>query len=498
VDCIDREVFQRDGRAVPVGGRGDLAGVATLAFVACGHPLEGHDLRVVDDDGQLVPERTRGHIEFRGPSVTTGYYRRPEATALIRTADGWTRSGDLGYLADGEIFITGRLKDVIIKGGRNIYPAEAEALAGGVAGVRAGCVAAFGAPDHATGTERFVIVAETREEHALARQALTTAIIEAVTHGLGLPPDSVVLAAPGAVLKTSSGKIRRRATRDAFERGTLARGHASMPGQWARLVSRAVYGKLARASARSLSALYTAYIAICLVPGLPILLFGLALVGEPRLARRWLHRWSRAMMTVCALRVAVSGREHLDAAGPQVVVANHASYLDAIVMLALLEPHVVFVVKAGLTSYPVLGFVIRRCGFIRAERGAHQDRLSSADAVSRALAAGQSIFVFPEGTFVRAAGLLPFKLGAFSAAANLGVPVVPMALNGTRRLLPDGTWLVTWTRLRADVASPMWPRGSAWPAVLALRDDARASIGARLAEQAAPVDPETALFTDLY
>ncbi len=137
--------------------------------------------------------------------------------------DGWMDSGDLGYQADGELFITGRIKDIIIQAGRNICAQEVEEAAGPAAGIRKGCIAAFGIHDPALGTERLVVVAETRERDRTRFDELRTSVQNRVTALIGLPPDAVVIARPGTVLKTPSGKIRRSAIRDAYLRGTLGR-----------------------------------------------------------------------------------------------------------------------------------------------------------------------------------------------------------------------------------------------------------------------------------
>ena len=116
---------------------------------------------MVDRRGRPLGEREEGRIEFCGPSVTAGYWRNPTATRAARR-DGWMDSGDLGYWADGELFITGRVKDLIKKAGRNLYPQEVEDIVGAIPGIRKGCVAAFGVHDPSVGTERLVVVAETR------------------------------------------------------------------------------------------------------------------------------------------------------------------------------------------------------------------------------------------------------------------------------------------------------------------------------------------------
>src|SRR5271155_4385721 len=156
VDRIERAQFESAGRAVPVAS----VDAAALEFVNAGKPVPSVEVRIVDADGINLGERREGRLWFRGPSATRGYYRNPNATRdLLRDGD-WIESGDLAYWGEGEIYITGRAKDVIIKAGRNLYPHEVEEIAGRVAGVRTGCVVAFGAPDERTGTERLVVAAE--------------------------------------------------------------------------------------------------------------------------------------------------------------------------------------------------------------------------------------------------------------------------------------------------------------------------------------------------
>ncbi len=139
VDRVAREPFMTQGLAEPAA-EGDAQ---ALRFVSCGPPLPGHLLRIVDDSGQPLAERRVGHLEFRGPSATRGYYQNPAASAGLFDGD-WLKTGDYAYLAGGEVHITGRSKDLIIRGGRNFYPYDLEQAVGELPGVRRGCVAVFG------------------------------------------------------------------------------------------------------------------------------------------------------------------------------------------------------------------------------------------------------------------------------------------------------------------------------------------------------------------
>ena len=167
IDRIQREPFASLGKALPA----EASDQHLLEFVACGQPLPGYQIRIVDAAGRELPERQEGRLEFRGPSATSGYLRNAEATR--RLFDGvWLDSGDLAYVAEGDVYPTGRVKDVIIRGGRNIYPYEVEEAVGDITGIRKGCVAVFGSPDLINGTERVIVVAETREVEPATLEAL--------------------------------------------------------------------------------------------------------------------------------------------------------------------------------------------------------------------------------------------------------------------------------------------------------------------------------------
>jgi 1-acyl-sn-glycerol-3-phosphate acyltransferase len=477
VDRIVRERFQARREALPAAADAPNP----LRFVACGRPLAGHEVRVVDSAGRALPDRLEGRIEFRGPSVTAGYFRRPDATrAAMR--DGWMDSGDLGYFADGELFITGRQKDLIIKAGRNLYPEEVEEVVGDIAGIRKGCVAAFGVPDPNAGTERLVVVAETRAEAAERRAALQAAVVDRVVATLGLPPDAVLIAPPRSVLKTSSGKIRRRATREAYLDGTLARGRPSIIRQWARLQSVGVLMRLRTAGSAAMHLAYGVWVGALLALGLPVFWALLQVAPRGRPADRVVRAYCRLLLALAGCRLRVEGLEHLAGVGPAVLAANHSSYVDSVALLAALPPALpfVFVAKRELLRTPLLGTIIRKVGHLTVERFALSESVADAAAVSGALRAGTSLLVYPEGTFRRTPGLLTFRLGGFKAAVESGRPVVPVAIQGTREILPADAWLPRRQAVRVSIGSPIEPTGEGWPEMVRLRDLTRAAIAAQL------------------
>src|SRR6185436_7461927 len=200
-DPIDLRVLEAERYAAPV--EADAAGARSLAIL--GRPVLGLEIRVVDPiTGDELKDREVGELEIRGTSVTPGYYKRPDANAEL-FHDGWLRTGDLAYLLDGEMVMCGRIKDMIIVGGRNVFPEDVERALADVDGVRAGNIIAFGI-DGQHGKEGLVVVAESKgDDHAQVRRSVAQRVRDAI----GLPAKEIVLVEPGSLPKTSSGKLQR-------------------------------------------------------------------------------------------------------------------------------------------------------------------------------------------------------------------------------------------------------------------------------------------------
>ncbi|MEY5098111.1 MAG: hypothetical protein RJA36_830 [Pseudomonadota bacterium] len=474
VDRVERADFSGYGDARPAAA-GDPN---PLRFVACGRPLPGYEVRVVDAAGAELPERREGRLQFRGPSATAGYWRNPAASAELLRGD-WLDSGDYAYLAGGELYLTGRAKDIVIKAGRNIYPQEVEDAVGRLAGVRTGCVAVFGSPDPASGTERLVVAAETRLSEHGAQAALRQQIQDTVVALLGMPADEVVLSNARIVLKTSSGKIRRAASRALFEHG-LAEARPRAPWlQLARVLAASAGPWLRRAASMSTERLAgcwaLAAFALLAVPAWVLV----ALAPTPALAWRIGHRAARLTLALAGIRLQLGGVALPPTGRARLLVANHSSYLDSLVLLAALPaPGWRFVAKRELAdSFPVRVFLQRLgCEFV--ERFDFLQGVADTERLAAAAARGAALAVFPEGTFTRVPGLRPFRMGAFLVAARAGLEVLPVALAGTRDCLREGHWLPRRGMVRVTLGQPLGvpPQGDDWSRALALRDAARAFI----------------------
>ena len=479
LDRVDRGALEGTGRAEPASGQS----VNPLTFVSAGRPLAGHQVRIVSRDGNPLPDRVQGHIQCRGPSVMQGYFGRAEATAEV-LQNGWLKTGDLGYLAEGELFVTGRVKDIIIQGGRNLYPQELEHIVGDVEGVRRGCVAAFGVSGRRVAGERLVLVAETRRTEPEEREKLAAAIRERMDSQLGVPLDEVVLVPARSVPKTSSGKIRRDACRRLYLQGKLDSPASAVWLQVARLA----LGSLGQRSRRAVGAgarwLYGSYAWMVLVAvGLPcwvLLLLTPSRTG-PRAGPALLRWISRITLRLAGLQPVVAGLEHLHAVRLSghsrfLIVSNHASYLDVLVLMAALPVDFSFVAKREAASWPFVGTFIRRSGYLTVDRENAPEAVDASRRIEERLLGGTPVHVFPEGTFTHASGLRPFQMGAFKLAADTGSPLLPVTLSGTRQVLRDGRLLPSPAPLRVVISPAIRPGGKGWPEMIRLRDAAYAEV----------------------
>lgn len=479
VDRVSREQFETAGKAVPASESGEAA----LEFVSAGRPLPRMEIRVVNSEGMELPERTEGRLHFRGPSATSGYYRNPAATRGLITADGWLDTGDLAYIADGELYITGRMKDLIIKGGRNLYPQEIEEVAGRVKGVRSGCVVAFGIPDEVSGTERLAVVAEARDP--AERNRMAQEITEQVSEKLGLPPDVVEIVPAHAIPKTSSGKLRRSETRKLYLEGKLGKRQAPTWLQAGRLAMRgAVPRALGGAKSASLRAVQIAYGVYALTLfGVATLMVWLLLlpVRSRRFSAKLVRNACRVLLFLAAIRTEINDRTLLERwrqEGPWIFAPNHSSYLDILILVAILPAEARYVAKGEIHAMPLVGLLASRCGHFAFDRSDASARVAQSREIEQALRRGESVVIYPEGTFTSEAGVRPFQLGAFKAAVDAGCAICPVAIRGARELLRDETILPKPGKVTMSIGPLVMPaKGTeGWPEMVRLRDETRQII----------------------
>ena len=479
VDRVERRIFLATGRAEPAAT--DAANA--LEFVACGRPLTGHQIRVVDPAGRELPERREGRLQFQGPSATSGYFRNADATRGL--FDGtWLETGDRAYIAGGDVFVTGRLKDVVIRAGRNIYPAELEEAVGDIEGIRRGNVAVFGSLDDDSGTERLIVLAETRKRDAQERDRLRTQVNAVAVDLVDMPPDEVVLAPPGTVPKTSSGKIRRAASRHIYERGLVGRKRPALAWQAVRLAATAAVPQVRRGTRALAEGLFGVYGWFVLLALASVTWPLVALL--PSAAWRWrlVRGTARLLARLTGTPLSVTGLENLPPADrPCVFVVNHATYLDGPILVAALPRTFSFVAKAELEAQFVPRIFLRRIGALFVERFDKEAGAADAKRVSEAARDGRSLMFFPEGTIFRMPGLMPFHMGAFLAAAEAGLPVVPIAIRGSRSMLRAESYLARPGALAVTIGTVIEPAATkpggttdAWARAIALRDASRAQI----------------------
>jgi fatty-acyl-CoA synthase len=489
VDRVERDAFTKQGLAIPAKPEDDTA----IAFVSAGKPVPRHEVMIVDAHGNEAADRTEGFLWFRGASATSGYYQNAAETEKLLPRgpakdDGefaWVNSSDRGYRADGEFYVTGRVKDIIIKGGRNLYPHEVEELAAHAEGIRKGCIVAFGLKDAASGTEKLVVVAESREESKAKRAAIAGAITEEVSRGLGLPPDRVELIPPGSIPKTSSGKLRRDETKQLYLAGTLA---AAKPPAWLQIARlgtipyvkeglRLIFGGARKLLEQIYGVYFIVVFVLWIIPSWAIV----RTIKDYKAAGRFTSAALKVLFALTCIRVKVVGKEYMDTPGAKVYASNHASYFDVLPLMMGLGVPYRFVAKSEVNQMPFIGKFLNQMGHLSFDRLDANSRLKQVHMMETCLRQGDSVFVFPEGTFVPEEGVRPFQLGGFRGAVATGTPVVPVSLAGTRKFLRDRTFLPRPTSVTITLSPPICPAKAGddpeyLQEIVRLRDLAREAI----------------------
>jgi 1-acyl-sn-glycerol-3-phosphate acyltransferase len=378
--------------------------------------------------------------------------------------------------------VTGRVKAIIIRAGRNLHPGELEEAVGAIEGVRAGCVAVFPATDPVLGTERLIVLAETRMSDPAALVGLRRSIRSVTVDVLGAPPDDVVLAEPGSVLKTTSGKIRRSACRSRYESGGGATRPPG-PGWWqvVRFARGGAVSQLRRWRRAILASAYAAWAWAVLLVLAPVV--WLAVLVLPRPSWRWhvTRAAGRVLRLATGTPLRVVGADLVPRRTPCVLVANHASYLDGLAMVLALPRPVFFVAHGSFRSQRFVGPFLRRLGteFVEGRLDtdlAAMERIRARLQRSQQSQQGWPVMFFPEGRRSTAPGLDRFHLGGFRVAADAGMSVVPVGIRGTRSLLSVGHRLPHHSAVSVTFGAQLLTDEPGWHGAVELRDRARRAV----------------------
>jgi 1-acyl-sn-glycerol-3-phosphate acyltransferase len=303
-------------------------------------------------------------------------------------------------------------------------------------------------------------LAETRETDAEQQTLLRSQIDALVVDMLGAPADDVVLAPPQTVLKTSSGKIRRAASRERYERGDIGKRPTAIWWQILRLGMASMWPGLRRTSRSLLELIHG--LGAWFVFGLTtiILLIAVAFVPTQQSRQALARRLVRLTLRLIGIRLTVQGLDDIPNVHPYVVVANHSSYMDAVVLMATLPPGLCYVGKRELGNLWITRFLFQRLGAV----------------------------------FVGEPGLRPFRMGAFTIAAHTGAAVVPVALRGTRSVLRGKQWLPRPRPVRVTILPALHAKSTEWLDRLSLREAARTAILQHCGEPALETPAEITVF----
>ncbi len=372
-------------------------------FFSVGKAIPGHEIRLVDSHHRPVRGGEPGRVQFRGPSRCREYQHNPRLTESS-VHDGWMDTGDLGFLHDGELFITGRSNDAINREGRLISAEAVEAAVAKAAGVKAAGVAVVGARDQERGPDKLVVIAETTAIEPSDLERVDTEIRTTVRDLIGELPDDVKLIPPGTLPKTSNGKIRRGEARTLYRSGGLGRGPAApwleMTGLWwsnlGALAGRTV--KQVKRTTRSA-------------------LFGSAARGYAAFSGSAAGGASR-VLSIIGRRATHSGTK---LEGPAVVVANRAARLDPLALVSVIKGEVKLAGGEALHALP--GWIAEMLSPLVVDTDA---------GLAEVLRRGGIVLVFPDSPIGISARRCRIRLRGLEAAIALGAPVIPVAMQERR------------------------------------------------------------------
>lgn len=477
VDTISANKFSEQQIAKPA----DPNEEKTFQFVNCGRPIVDHQIRIVNREGHPCRERQIGELEFCGPSMMQGYFQNKPATDRVRD-EGWIKTGDQAYIAEGQLYITGRNKDIIIRAGRNLYPESIEYAATQVPGMRKGCAVAMGIEDASIGTENVIIIAETNITDSNEQEKLRNLVIERVATVVGEAPDQIVFVPPHTIPKTSSGKLRRNECKQLYLNKKLLRGRKPVSLQMARLIFRGANAKLKSFFTTTFKLVYTLY---CILISITLFPFACATIFllPKRFIRRTLKNWCRLFFFAIGCRLRAQGTKHLPKHGPLIYAANHMSYLDPLILIATLPTDIRFTGIKELFRVPVFRTLLKKIDFIPIDRSRSDDRKKLFSDMHHVLENKESIILFVEGMFRYTPGLRPFKMGAFSLAATSLVPICPVAIRGARHFMTADWSLLRPVEIEVTITELVTPHNGSWDEITRLQHITQQQILAHCGEQ---------------
>jgi len=321
-----------------------------------------------------------------------------------------------------------------------------------------------------------VILAETRETNKDKKAQLHREIASIVSDLMGTAADEILLLPPHTVLKTSSGKIRRAASREQYEKGQLGQSRRAVWWQLLRMTLSSVLPQLRQLKRKILTTLFAGYAWITFL--VLALLVWLLVVVLPLPKWRWsvIHGCCRLLLLLTRTRLKIEGIENIPPDRPFMLVSNHASYLDGLVLVTSLAQQFSFVVKQELHNNWFNRIFLQRINARFVERFDTQKSTADANQLVQHAHDKYSLVFFPEGTFTRMPGLLPFRMGAFSTAAKAGIVVVPVTIRGTRSILRAKSWFPRHGAVSVTISKIIKAEGTGWDSIIKLRDTAHAEI----------------------
>jgi 1-acyl-sn-glycerol-3-phosphate acyltransferase len=296
-----------------------------------------------------------------------------------------------------------------------------------------------------------------------------------------MPPDTVILVPPETIPKTGSGKLQRSACKQAYLEEKLIRRPLPVKLQLAKLALISAAKKMLGWTAYLGKIVYAVYIAIILSLTLPFAWISVIILPQ-KIAAKITRFWARNLFRLFFCPIYIEGKENLQNTSPMIFVANHASYIDSLLLIGILPSDIVFTPKSELLDTPIIRSFVKKLGYLTVYRTDFIKSLEDKNLIEKAIQQGRSIVIFPEATFSYATGLRPFKLGAFTIAADTQTPICPIAIQGARSILRGDSFLPKPGIIKITIGKPIVTKGKDWNETIRLHALVRSEIAKHCGE----------------
>ncbi len=335
-------------------------------FVSCGSPIDNYQIRIVDEENTCLPERNIGMVHCKVRSMMCEYYRDQAVSEKVFHG-GWIDTGDLGYLAEGELYITGRRKDIITKEGKNYYPTEIEDIITMYSDLNFGQVVVFSSVENLSGIKKILAIVESKNNDKNSHKILKKQICQIVVKCLGFSLDDILIVTENVLPKTTNGKLRRYVCGEIYSQKNIRKIKNNIIIKLFNIYVRCFIAKTKKILTLCLRFFYTIYLFLVLISMASLTYIAIRFFNRDN-GEKIIKTASKITLRASFCSIEIDGINHIKSKKNMIFVSNHASYIDVLVLVAFLPGHFCYVAKSELKKSYFLRKILKTLEIVYVDR----------------------------------------------------------------------------------------------------------------------------------